>query len=676
MDEPTDRPVEAKLGSAVAGIWEKFRGATLERVATLDGAVIALLGGELESGLRREAEREAHKLAGSVGTFGFAHGSELAREIELLLGGADAISESQTLRLSELTVALREELERPIAPAPPAPRPAEARSLLLIVDEDREFTERVAMEAEGRGLKVRVAERMSDVRAALAGPAPDVVLLDPFFAGDTETGLRLVGELTTLAPGRPVLVASAAGSFSDRVEAARLGARAFLEKPLSPAVAVASALQCLQRRATVGTVLLVDDDPEILAAVGAILERAGLRVFTEEDPRAFWDTLERIRPDLLLLGFDMPRVSGVDLCRVVRNDSRWSTLPVIFLAERTDQDTVHAVFAAGADDLVAKGVVESEIVTRVLNRLERVRLYHRLADVDALTGVASRRNADESLKQLIALAARQKQPVALAVVDLDHFREVNDGYGHAVGDDVLRRVSRRLRTAVRGEDVFGRRGGQEFVIGAFGLEKQALVGRLNDVLAALRTDGIPAGAGLLSLSFSAGVAGFPADGTDLPALYRAAEAALYQAKELGRDQVVAARSGSERDSQEDVDLVLVEDDPVLAELLLHAFATHGYSARWLQDGEAAIEALQGPDPEIRARVILLDVNLPGRDGLGVLRVLARSGATGHSRVIMLTVRSTETEVVRSLELGAFDHVAKPFSVPVLLRRIHTALQKG
>ena len=673
MDEVTKRATDAKLGSAVAGIWEKFRGATLERVTTLEDAVIALLAGELDAGLRREAERDAHKLAGSVGTFGFARGSELAREVELILGGAEPIPESVSLRLSELTVALRDELERPIEKTP---RPPVARSLLLVVDEDREFTERVAMEGEGRGLSVRVAERMSDVRAALAGPAPDVVLLDPFFAGDTATGLRLLGELTTLAPGRPVLVAAAAGSFSDRVEAARLGARAFLEKPLSPVSAVGAALQCLQRGATAGTVMVVDDDPVLLEALGRTLEGAGLRVETVSDARDVWDALERVRPDLVVLDVDMPHVNGVELCRVLRNDSRWSTLPIVFLAEDADPETVHAVFAAGADDFVRKPVAGPELVTRVLNRLERVRLYHRLADVDGLTGTATRRKSDETLQQLITLAARQKQPVALAIVDLDHFKSLNEGYGRAVGDDVLRRVAKRLRTAIRGEDVIGRWGGQEFVIGAFGVDKSVLVRRLNDVLDALRVDGIAAGSAELLLTFSAGVAEFPADGADLPALYRAAGAAVREAKELGRDQVVAARTPGERESLEEVDLVLVEDDPVLAELLLHAFATHGFSARWLQDGEAAIQALQGPIPEIRARVVLLDVNLPGRDGLGVLRVLARSGATERTRVIMLTVRSTEAEVLHSLELGAFDHVAKPFSVPVLMRRIHTALQAG
>ena len=673
MGELTRSPADARLGAAVEGIWKKYRGATLSRVATLEGAVVALLNDSLSVEQRRLAERDAHKLAGSVGTFGFARGSELARQMELLLAGGSPLDQAQTLRLSELVVSLREELERPTGHL--AEEVEDTRSLLLVIDEDREFTDRITMEAEGRGLAVRVLERPSDARAVFAERVPDAVILDPYFGGGTEIGLRFLAELTARAPGLPVLAVSAAGAFSDRVEAARLGARAFLEKPISPTTVVGTVLQTLQRTALTGTVLMVDDDPQILEVVGSLLGAAGLQVVAVENPRTFWDTLEGVRPDLLLLDIDMPYATGLELCGVVRNDSRWSTLPVIFLTARTDAETIQRMFAVGADDYVAKPVVGPELTTRVANRLERVRLYHRLAEVDALTGVANRRESEGSITHLISLAAGQKQPVSLALIEIDHLKQINDTHGHAVGDEVLRRASKRLRRALRGEDVIGRWGGEEFVIGAFGVDKAGLVARLDEVLAALRSEGISAGPEVLPLTFSAGVAGYPADGGDLATIYAAADAALYQAKARGCDRVVATRSPGERGgAQHEVDIVLVEDDPVLAELLLHAFSTHGYAVRWLQDGEAAVEALRGDNPQIRARVVLLDVNLPGRDGLGVLQDLARGGVTRETRVIMLTVRSTEAEVVRSLELGAFDHIAKPFSVPVLLRRINTALQ--
>jgi DNA-binding response OmpR family regulator len=119
---------------------------------------------------------------------------------------------------------------------------------------------------------------------------------------------------------------------------------------------------------------------------------------------------------------------------------------------------------------------------------------------------------------------------------------------------------------------------------------------------------------------------------------------------------------------------MVDDDETLADLLLHAMETRGYRTYWFKDGQDAITMLGGPTPGLRARVILLDVDLPGLDGLSVLRRLAQDDVVRHTRVIMLTVRAAETEILTALELGAFDHVAKPFSLPVLIQRIRRALR--
>ncbi|BAS10558.1 response regulator MprA [Arthrobacter sp. Hiyo4] len=123
----------------------------------------------------------------------------------------------------------------------------------------------------------------------------------------------------------------------------------------------------------------------------------------------------------------------------------------------------------------------------------------------------------------------------------------------------------------------------------------------------------------------------------------------------------------------DVDVAVVEDDPLLAELLGHALTTRGYRHRHFADGRAAADQLAGSPAALRARVLLLDVDLPILNGLGVLREMASTGSLADTRVIMLTARSSEQEIVDALEQGAFDHVAKPFSVPVLMQRLRRAL---
>jgi diguanylate cyclase (GGDEF)-like protein len=305
-----------------------------------------------------------------------------------------------------------------------------------------------------------------------------------------------------------------------------------------------------------------------------------------------------------------------------------------------------------------------------------VRLHRSLADTDGLTGVANRRRCEESVGQLLRLAARQRHPFSLAVLDLDHFKQVNDRAGHATGDEVIRTLARQLSRSLRAEDVVSRWGGEEFVVGMYGTDKDEAVRRLERVLEGFRrvdfgeTDEEP-----LNVSFSGGVAQFPEDGGDMNALYRAADAALYLAKENGRDRVLPV--GWHEDSPEAaerVDVLVVDDDEALSPLLVHALQSRGYRTRWIADGQQAADTLLGPTPSLRARVVLLDVDLPGLDGLGLLRAIAREKLLGRTRVIMLTVRSVEEEVVQAMEEGAFDHVAKPFSIPVLLQRVRRALR--
>jgi diguanylate cyclase (GGDEF)-like protein len=679
-----EAPERGSVAAAVAQAWERFRGAVVARVDAVEAAAVAVLEGTLDAETRRHAEREAHKLAGSVGTFGFAQGSRLARELEMLLTGSAPLGQAEALKLTDLAVALRRELAKPPSlGAAPAAAPAQTKGgggaelpLLLVVDDDGELAQRIAMEASGRGMRARVAADPGAARAVVAEDPPAAVLLDLSFGGDA-SGLELLAELSSRTPAIPVIVLTARTAFTDRVEVARLGGQGFLQKPIPPAAAVEAVRQLLRRdRAAKGSVLAVDDDPQILAAVSAALAPQGLEVETVDDPLRFWEALEASTPDMVVMDVDMPHVNGIELCRVMRNDGRWTSVPIVFLTARTDPETVQRIFAAGADDYVAKPIVGPELVTRVANRMERVRLHRSLAETDPLTGASNRRRSEELMGQLLHLAARQQQPFSLGILDLDHFKGVNDRFGHGTGDDVLRRVSRLLQKSFRAEDVVARWGGEEFVVGMYGMDKDDGVQRLADVLETLREqefEGLPGEE--FRVSFSGGVAHYPEDGGDLQTLYRAADAALYMAKENGRDRVLPAGWTPDRPGAADtVDVLVVEDDPAIARLLMHALETRGYGSRWIPDGGEAASLLTGSRPALRARVILLDVDLPGMDGHALLRLMARERVLERTRVIVLTVRSHEAEVVQSLEEGAFDHVAKPFSVPILLQRIRRAMR--
>jgi DNA-binding response OmpR family regulator len=122
----------------------------------------------------------------------------------------------------------------------------------------------------------------------------------------------------------------------------------------------------------------VDDDTQVLDFLRTLLDPWGFKLTLLDNPQQFWNTLEQTAPDLLILDVEMPELSGIDLCQVVRNDPRWNDLPVLFLSAHTDVETLQRVFTAGADDYVNKPVIGPELIARVLNRLERSQILSKL----------------------------------------------------------------------------------------------------------------------------------------------------------------------------------------------------------------------------------------------------------------------------------------------------------
>lgn len=533
-------PTKQQTLSSIAGVWNRFKERINDQVGVLEQASSAQLQQALTKQLQGNAAQEAHTLAGSLGTFGFAEGSRLAHKIERLLQSNQCLGQDEALRFQEWVVALRHELNQsPSGAASLSQTHEDERPLLLIIDRDRQITAELVTEADTQGIRAEVTTNLSQARAAIVEQHPDVVLLDLDLTHTTEDSLTLLAELSKHTPPLPVLVFTTHDKLSDRLEVARLGGRAFLPKTVSTTQVIEAVARVLQRANTdTVKVLVVDDDPTILVTLRCLLEPWGMKITTLNDPRRFWEVLEATQPDLLILDVEMPSITGIELCQVVRNDSRWGGLPVIFLTAHAEIIPVNQVFAVGADDFVSKPIIGPELVTRILNRLERIKLLRSLAETDSLTKVANRHKSTQDLNEFIRWSQQQHQPLCFAILDLDQFKQVNDRYGHAIGDAVLRQLGQMLRQSFRSEDVVARWGGDEFIVGMYGMTKQDGQERLLKVLETLRQhDFISPEHHKFRMTFSAGVAQYPEDGTNLQSLYRSADAALYQAKIAGRNYV-------------------------------------------------------------------------------------------------------------------------------------------
>src|SRR6266550_2324701 len=424
-------------------------------------------------------------------------------------------------------------------------------------------------------------------------------------------------------------------------------------------------------------VLVVDDEPMVSRGLTSLLSRRGLAVTALNDPLRFWNVLEETKPNLILLDLEMPRISGTELCRVVRSDRRWSELPVIFLTGHTDQASIQRVFAAGADDYVGKPFVPAELMMRIESRLTGVKARRAPVETDPLTGLATAGKATELIERFLRLARRKSDPYSIAVLQVDAFASLASNFGRATTDSVLRGIGGLLPKSFRAEDVPGWWGGPHFTIGMYGSAKEHGAIKLAQICAKVAEMNFPTEDGRrVHVACSGGIAQYPGDGESVEALREEALKALAKARETGGIPVGVSGLKATGAMTRRVDVAIVDDDPVLVALLQHAMESRSMRVATYADGEAAVAALTGTAPEVQASIILLDVDLPALNGLDVLRRLKAGDVTRLSNVVMLTARTGERDVLTALELGASDHITKPFSVPVLMHKVRTALKQA
>lgn len=425
-------------------------------------------------------------------------------------------------------------------------------------------------------------------------------------------------------------------------------------------------------------VLVVDDEPMMSRGLSSLLERRGLAVTAVNDPLRFWTVLDETKPSLILLDLQMPRINGTELCRAVRKDPRWSELPVVFLTGHTDQASVQRIFASGADDYIGKPFVPAELTMRLENRLTGARVRRPAVETDPLTGLATATKATELIDRFLRLARRKSDAYTIGVIQVDDFATIASTFGRTLSDSVLRAIGDLLPKAFRGEDVAGWWGGADFAVGMYGSTKESAAIKLAQICQSIADlDFLAPDGKRIHIGCSAGVAEYQVDGETVAGLWEAAGKARDEARAAGTSsRVGVAGVKGAGPLVRRVDVVIVLDDASLVAVLQHAMESRNLRVATFGDGETAAAALTGAAPEVQAAVILLGVDLPALNGLEVLRRLKAGQVTRSSSVVMLTARSGESDILAALELGAVDHVAKPFSVPVLMHKVRTVLKQS
>lgn len=534
------------LEQALAQLARDYVAEAPTRLAELRKDLAALEAGESDA--LDSLRSRFHRLAGSAGSHGIPDVSELGQRSEQWIlthpiAGPDAYG--TLLTNIEAIAAAFDVASTRLGGAPltePSPRHVEFAWHALILGTTPERGALLAAPLESAGFTVRVAGTPAeDPEVVPAHADPDLIVVvhepdgpDPYALANAWTTRRRV------RPRAVVLLEPPEGG--DRLRAAAAGVDAVFVRGVMETELTEFARALARIGQPPGSVLLVEDDPTAAELIATVLGRANLRVTRCGSVGEAEQAINGMYPDLFLLDIRLPDGDGFTLARYIRHDPRFALTPLIFLTAASGPESHMEALRCGGDDFVAKPAHPQLLTQLVISRIERGRRIREMAHRDGLTGLLNHATLMAELDHAVEAWHRRKDPFAFVMVDLDHFKRVNDRHGHLAGDRVLVHVARILQQVARASDLLGRYGGDEFGLILPGNTYEGAVAFADRARDAIAKDPPldPAGAPI-AIHLSAGIAVYPEDGDRASVVVQAADRALYQAKRRGRDQVLRAQ---------------------------------------------------------------------------------------------------------------------------------------
>ena len=326
-----------------------------------------------------------------------------------------------------------------------------------------------------------------------------------------------------------------------RLKCVRAGGIAFFGKPIDM-VGLVDKLDSLDLEQTIDPyrVLIVEDQPTIANYYQMVLKMAGMNTMVATDSTQVLTLMEEFYPDLVLMDLYMPEINGAELAKVIRQIDDYVSIPIVFLSSEEEFSKQMEALSLGGDDFLTKPIKAGHLVAIVKSRLERLRILRSFMMRDSLTGLLNHTSIRGQLAQELNRCRRQGTNLALAMIDIDHFKSVNDNYGHAIGDSVLKSLSRLLKQRLRKSDIIGRYGGEEFVailLDTDGDRASQVMNEIRQHFAEIQH--YTPRNGIFSVTFSCGIASFPPF-KEAATISDAADRALYNAKNAGRNRVFVA----------------------------------------------------------------------------------------------------------------------------------------
>ncbi|MCP1157375.1 MULTISPECIES: diguanylate cyclase [Bacillaceae] len=436
--------------------------------------------------------------------------------------------------------------------------------------------------------------------------------------------------------------------------------------------------QSLPRDENMPLIQVIDDDVSMLILLKDALESKGWMVMANTEPEKAVDQFFDMNPDCLIIDVNLPGKSGFHVLEDIQKHTNKKFIPKLMISIMNDRETRIKAYRLGADDFISKPIDLEEFLIKVERHLDRKQIFDQSVLIDELTQVYNRRFLKDSLKRYLKELERSNQYFSIAVLDLDHFKQVNDMYGHPAGDRILSEFAQYLKDHVRIGDIVFRYGGEEFIL---------LLPRTNDhdskevvsrLLSGFSSRTFIEGGAELKMTFSAGVYMVHDPSATVAEAIKTADQALYEAKRNGRARVESANKLIGGHSRKVLNVSVIDDDAIIRTMLMKILQSMEFEHTSLdiqvyEDGQKFLQS--GRMEQKGEHFLILDGIMPVMDGTEVLQKVKENRNASRVHVLMLTGRKTEYDIARALKLGADDYVTKPFSITELQARIHRLIQR-
>ncbi|MFV8569943.1 diguanylate cyclase [Marinobacter sp. SBS5] len=442
--------------------------------------------------------------------------------------------------LEESLEALRHCTQRRSDEGNDAPHPFRRTPVYLALA-DEESAAKMIKQLEFFGFRASAYKTPNDLMTACALSKPETILIDVNFGGGASSGIATIEHLQEQhdTPVPIIFMSDEDGSIETRLRASRCGGEEFFYPAVDPGQLIEK-IETYTHGNTVEPyrVLVLDDSRAQAKFMETVLKKAGMNAHIITDPMQIITALEEFSPEIILLDMYMPGCTGMEIARVIRQQDRFHSVPIIYLSAEDDVGKQLHAMSLGGDDFLTKPVDPKHLIATLHNRGRRARSLLALMIRDSLTGLFNHTHTLYLLEQEIVRARQKDQPLCFAMIDLDYFKKVNDTFGHPIGDRILRSLSMFLKQRLRKSDHIGRYGGEEFALilpNTRPGDARNVVNEIRERFAELVQE---AGDRQFKVTFSCGLAAWQGDSSQ--SLCERADQALYVSKANGRNCVTLA----------------------------------------------------------------------------------------------------------------------------------------